>query len=287
MNQRLHIALMGIDGAGKTTVAVELAQSLRNQGRAVDIVSFKRAMIGANPSTSSILAHVAFASLKSQYAAAVPADSAADLGSLLSENDLGRFFPEAERRLRSVPIESNTALPFLSCALLEVVGGFWVQAYIESRLQAGIGVIDESYAFKHALKNVLLAQRMSTRGSPVHVAAQGVLDTARSLFGSLLQPTHGYWIDTDPLLALRWRTLAGETTTSFENYGLMGETGEESFLAMQDDCRVAFESAARDWKWQRITMPDLPREENIGSAIRAIEKATLSSRSDCCDSRPR
>ena len=30
MNQRLHIALMGIDGAGKTTVAVELAQSLRD-----------------------------------------------------------------------------------------------------------------------------------------------------------------------------------------------------------------------------------------------------------------
>ena len=270
MTEPLHLALMGIDGAGKSSIAAELAESLRARGRAVEIVSFKRAMAGADPVPSSILGHVAFASLKCQYAEAVLTDPSRDRNSLLSATDLGAYFPEAERRLRSVPVERNAARPFLSSALLEVVGGLWVQAYIEPRLQAGVSIIDESYAFKHVLKNVLLAQRMTPPGSPVHVEAQGVLDTARSLFGALLGPTRGYWIDTDPQLALRWRTKAGETTTSFENYGLLGEIGDESFIAMQEDCRLAFETTARQWKWRRIAMHDQPREENIGRAIRLI-----------------
>jgi thymidylate kinase len=274
LTEHLHIALMGVDGAGKSTIAAELAKSLRGRGHGVEIVSFKRAMLGDDPVTGSVLAHVAFASLKSQYAEAA-LDAGHDLDSLLSERDLGAPFPAAERRLRSVPIGRNEPRPFLSSALLEIVGGLWVQTYVESRLRAGVVVIDESYAFKHALKNVLFVQRMSEPGSPLHVEAQGVLDTARSVFGGLLRPTHGYWIDTDPHLALRWRTLAGETTTPFENYGLMGETGDASFLAMQEDCRPAFQDAAREWKWERIALSDRPREENVPHAVRVIEQAVL------------
>jgi hypothetical protein len=210
-----HVALMGIDGAGKTTVARELVASLRGRGRAAEIVSFKRAMAGGGSPVSAILAHLAWASLKCQYASAVPADAAADLDALLTEDDLGAAFPAAEERLRLVAVDGNAALPFLSSALLEIIGGFWVQAHVESLLAAGTDVIDESYAFKHALKNVLLARRLSEPGSPVHEAAGGVLGTALSLFGSLLQPAHGYWVDTSPRLALRWRTLGGEVTTPF------------------------------------------------------------------------
>lgn len=270
MSGPLHLALMGIDGAGKSTIAAALAGSLRAEGRSVEIVSFKRAMAGADPVTSSILADVAYASLKSQYAEAVLTDAGGGLAAVLSATDGGQAFPAVERRLRSVPVERNAARPFLSSALLEVVGGFWVQAYVEARLRAGVSVIDESYAFKHVLKNVLLAQRSSAPGSPLHVEAQGVLDTASSLFGTLLAPAHGCWVDTDPQLALRWRTKAGGETTAFENYGLLGEIGDESFIALQEDCRLGFGDAARRWGWQRITMDDLPREENLGHALRLI-----------------
>lgn len=268
-----HIALMGIDGAGKSTIARGLARSLRDSGRNVEIVSYKRAMLGADPPTSSILAHVAFASLKCQYAEAVGVDAAVDLDALLGVGDLGESFPAAEQRLRSVPIEHNSARPFLSSALLEIVGGLWIHSYVESRLRAGVAVIDESYAFKHAMKNVLFAQSMSLPGSPIHVAAQRVLDSARSLFGTILQPVHGYWIDTDPTLALRWRTLAGEAATPFENYGLAGGGGDGAFLAMQNDSQLIFETVARDWKWQRITMHDVPRHENVSRVVATIEKS--------------
>ena len=266
----VHVALMGIDGAGKSSIAAELATELQAAGRPVEIVSFKRALAGDQPVTSSILGHVAYASLICQYAEAELADAGLDPGALLAAADAAGSFPEAERRVRAVPVVRNEARPFLASALLEVVGGFGVQSYVEARLRAGVCVIDESYAFKHVLKNVLLAQRLAGPGSPVHAEAQRVLDTAVSLFGTLLGPGLGCWVDTDPQLALQWRTKAGAETTAFENYGLLGEAGEDSFLALQDDCRGAFAAAARRWGWQRVTMEDRPREDNLAAALAAI-----------------
>lgn len=266
----LHVALMGIDGAGKSSIAVALAAALRDAGRPAEIVSFKRALAGTEPVTSSILAHVAYASLKCQYAEAQLAPTDFDVAALLAETDVERSFPAAERRLRAVPVERNSPRAFLSSALLEVVGGFAVQSYVEARLRAGVCVIDESFAFKHVLKNVLLAQRAAGPGSPVHAEAQRVLDTAVGLFGALLGPAVGGWVDTDPELALEWRAKAGEETTAFENYALIGETGEESFLAMQADCRAAFAAAAARWGWRRVTMTDRPRADNLAAALRLL-----------------
>jgi hypothetical protein len=271
----LHIALMGIDGAGKSTIAAALAEALRARGRTVEIASYKRAMAGASQPTSGILSHVAFASLKSQYAEAVSIQRAGELASLLADDDLSWSVPQAEGRLRQVPVERNAARPFLSSALLEIVGGVWVQAYVESRLQAGVDIIDESFAFKHAMKNVLFARRIAAPGSAVHEAARGVLDLAVSLFGEVLRPTYGYWVDTEPKLAWRWRTLSGDETTPFENYGLIGERGDEAFLAMQEDCRRVFETAARSWRWRRIAMSDAPRDEGVARVLEAIMGTAL------------
>lgn len=275
MSDRIHIALMGIDGAGKSTLAVSLTESIRAGGREAEIVSFKRAMARADPLTSGILGQLASASLMCQYADAEPDGTDCDPVSLLAEAGIGTVLAgsglvETERRLRAVSIRRNVADPFLSSALLEVVGGFWVHRYVESRLRDGIVVVDESYAFKHALKNVLIARRLATPGSALDVGAQHVLHVARSLYGSLLQPTHGYWIDTDPALSLRWRCEHAGTTTSFETYGLMGDSGDDSFLAMQHDCREVFESVAKEWRWHRIEMNDQPREDNMRRAVDRI-----------------
>lgn len=285
MSDRIHIALMGVDGAGKSTLAGSLTESIRAGGRDAEIVSFKRAMAHADPLTSEILGQLASASLMCQYADAEPDGTGCDPVSLLAQAGIGTALVgsglvgsglvgsglvEAERRLRAVSIRRNVADPFLSSALLEVVGGFWVHRYVESRLREGIVVVDESYAFKHALKNVLIARRLTTPGSAVDVAAQRVLDVARSLYGCLLQPTHGYWIDTDPALSLRWRSEHAGTTTSFETYGLTGDNGKNSFLAMQHDCREAFESVAKEWGWHRIEMSDRPCEDNMRGAVDRI-----------------
>ncbi len=133
MTERLHIALMGIDGAGKSTIARRLADLLSRQGRQVEIVNFKKAMLRADPATRTILAHTAFASLKCQYWAAHASGTAVDFNSLLSERDLETGLAEAEQRLRSVLLSRNEPRPFLSSALLEVIGGLSVHTYIESR----------------------------------------------------------------------------------------------------------------------------------------------------------
>ncbi|GLW46810.1 hypothetical protein Stsp02_24720 [Streptomyces sp. NBRC 14336] len=271
----LHIALMGIDGAGKSSIAVELADTLRAGGHEVEIVNFKRAMAGAEPATAQVLSHVAFAALRAQYAEAVPADPATDLGALLAREDDAAKFSEIEDGLRAVDVAANRARPLLSSAVLEIVGGFWVHTYVASRLRDGVVVVNDSFGYKHVLKNVLLAQRLSAPGSPEHTEARRVLDTARTLFHALFGPTLGYWVDTDPRLAVRWRAATGDVTTPFESYGLAGEHGDASFLAMQDHCRDAFREAAHAWQWQTVALTDVPKEQNISGAVRRIEQDAL------------
>lgn len=269
MTAPVHVALMGIDGAGKSSIALALVSALQAAGRPAEIVSFKRALAGSEPVTSSILAHVAYASLKCQYASADLAPTDFDVTALLDDTSVGSF-PAAERRLRAVPVAGNSPRAFLSSALLEIVGGFAVQSHVEARLRAGVCVVDESYAFKHVLKNVLLAQRAAGPGTAEHAAAERVLETAVGLFGSLLGPAVGGWVDAEPELALRWREKAGEETTAFENYALVGETGEESFLRMQADCRAAFAAAAAAWGWGHVPMTDRPREDNLAAALELL-----------------
>jgi hypothetical protein len=270
----VHIALMGIDGAGKSTIAAEIAAALNAAGRKTEIVSFKRAMATGDPFTAGILGHVAFASLTAQYAEAAFTDPAIDVPALLAAYPLDSY-SAAEKAVRAADVDRNSAQPFLSSAFLEIVGGFWIQHHIDSRLCQGITVIDESYAFKHALKNLLFVRRLTEPGTPLRDTADSLLATARSVFGTLLRPAHGYWIDTDPRLAWRWRAAVEDEPTSFENYGLAGDTGESSFLEMQSDCRAAFADATSAWGWHRIVMEDRPRSDNLGRALEHIQRRVL------------
>ena len=112
----LHLALMGVDGAGKSTIAVEVAQLLRAEGRPVEIVSFKRAMAGTYPVPSSILG----TSRTRPRCASTPTRSrptpAVDLAALLPETDPARLFPAMSSGGCGRPIERNAARPFLSSA---------------------------------------------------------------------------------------------------------------------------------------------------------------------------
>ena len=274
-SRQCHIALMGIDGAGKTSVASALSMSLRNKGHDVRIVSWKHAMNEASSPTASILAEISMLSYQFQYARAVAPDSS-DLTALLTGDALRQSFPETVQRLKGTPIERNSPDLFLGSALLELAGSIFLhQTEIESKLRSGSIVIDESFGFKHVLKNILMAQRISQEGSPIHHAVENLRGTAQAVFGALLRPDHGYWIDTDPHLAWQWRAFGGATATAFEDYSIVGVTGKSSFVDLQTDCLGAFAIAVRQWQWQRISMLDRPRDENIHEAVTTIERDVL------------
>jgi hypothetical protein len=270
-----HISLMGIDGAGKTSIAMALADLLKRKGYVAEVVSWKSVMSGSDAMVGKILAHHAMTSSKLQLFKASAFDSKTNLEALLSEEGFSQF-RQTEQVMRQIPIERNEAFPFLSAALLELSGSVFLHhAYLSERIKDGRVVIEESCGFKHVLKNVLLAQRLAIEGTSVHMAAKAVLENAQLFFGSLLRTSHGYWIDTDPHTALEWRIRHGEPTTNFENYGLSGTESGGSFLAMQHDCRRVFALAAKEWRWARLEMLNRPKEANIRAAIETIEDEVL------------
>jgi hypothetical protein len=176
-------------------------------------------------------------------------------------------------------IEQNAPDLFLCSALLELAGNiFLYRTHVHAALQSGATLIEESYGFKHVLKNVLMILRSAPPGSPFQRVALDHLASATRAFGTLLLPTHGYWIDTDPQLALRWRLAGADGITTFEDYGLVGERGSSSFLALQSDCRRFFAQAAAEWRWQRIEMQDRSVEENTRHALAVIEGDVLGNR---------
>ena len=272
-----HISLIGIDGAGKTSIAFALAASMTRKGYEAEVVSWRSVMRAPDSLSGTILGHHAMTSTKLQLCRAT-SDRAIDLPALLSDGRLESFFRVTEPILREIQVRRNEAFPFVSSALLELSGSIYLHhAYISERRLAGRMVIEESCGFKHVLKNVLMTQRLAGKESSLHRAAAVVLETAQLLFGTLLPPTHGYWIDTDPVLASTWRTNNGEPTTNFEDYGLLGTDQGVSFLAMQEDCRRAFARAAEAWRWRRMEMPDRPKGVNIQAAVDAIEDDVMAS----------
>jgi hypothetical protein len=258
---------MGIDGAGKTSVAEALVQALRDQGASAEVVSWKRVMAEPGP-TAELLALQAMAASRLQLARARVVEKVDVLETLLAEWR-PRPFREAEQGLRQLPIDQNEAFPFLSAALIELSGNLFVHhAHIQARRAAGCTVVEESCGFKHVLKNVLMAERLDP---DLTQPARQVLALAQALFGGLLRPTQGYWIDTDPGLAEAWRSRSGENATNFEDYSLIGRARGGSFLTMQQDCRQAFAEAQATWGWARLEMTDRPRAQNVAAAVAQIQ----------------
>lgn len=269
-HEGLHIALLGIDGAGKTSVASALAESLRERGRAVRVTSWKDIIAHGDDASRNVLASISMGAYKLQFSEAIAQDGTRAFAPDLEVDSVKHFFTETEAKLREQKVLSNRPAPFLAAALLEIAGSHYLHhACIRQFVKSGTVVIEESCGFKHALKNALLAIRVADATSD---EAQRIIELASLSFGSSLSPDHGFWVDADPQLARRWRERAEVADTNFEDYGLAGEA-KRSFLDMQADCRIHFEEFANRWSWTRVPMNDRPKAENVVAALRTIAHA--------------
>ena len=273
MTAGLHISLMGIDGAGKTSIAHELALALRRKGYTPEIVSWKSVITRGDHVAGDVLASISMAAYKLQFAEAEPLDESYDLRTLMATDATTQFFQETELVLRKVSVGRNAAYPLVSAALLELAGNYYLHnAHVLPIVKRGGVVIEESCGFKHVLKNALMAQRLAAPGSSIEKEAGDIIDRASALFGGVMKPSFGYWVDADPRLALTWREDSNVSSTNFEDYGLMGAARDAtSFISMQNDCRHHFASFAKRWGWNRLEMLDVPKDRNLRSALDAIE----------------
>lgn len=274
MKTGIQISLIGIDGAGKTTLAQALSQWLRSRGHAPEVVSWKSVIAQGGLLAGDVLSSISMAAYKLQFAEAQPVDQVGNLRELLAVDSTDRFFRETEDLLRGLSVHRNAAHALLSAALVELAGNCYLHhARVLPVVRDGGVVIVESCGFKHVLKNALMAQQLAEPGSALHRETMEVLERASVYFGELLKPTAGYWVDADPGMAAAWRSLGGVSSTNFEDYGLIGASRDSSaFVAMQRDCRAHFERFAGRWGWTRLEMLDRPKESNLRAALDVIER---------------
>ena len=275
MKPGVLLSLIGIDGAGKTSIAKALASLLRDRGHSPEIVSWKGVMAQDGLLAGEVLASISMAAYKLQFAEAEPVDTGCNLRAKLGVDSTEQFFRETEAELRDVSVRRNTPEALLSAALVELAGNCYLHhAHVVPIVRNGGVAIVESCGFKHVLKNALMAQRLAAPGSATHREAGETIQRASVYFGEMLKPCAGFWVDAEPRLALAWRERDSLSSTNFEDYGLTGTARDATaFVAMQSDCRVHFDWFARRWGWAQLQMTDQPKDRNLEAALSIIERS--------------
>jgi hypothetical protein len=267
-----HVALLGIDGIGKSTLAAALAERCQQVGQPVRMLSWRRLIESpAEPAgwPKDSLQNIWFEIFRLYYGGATVDGGARDMpGSYAQLTARG-----GTEHLREAAIHGIRAHGPLAAAMLEIAGNILLQLDTIARWVAeGAVVLQESYGFKHVVKELLLAEELDPS-----LAGEAALTLrfAHEFFGRMCVPDVGVLVAGDPRTALKWRTAQTGGTGVFENYSIAGEDPQDSFLAMQGRCAEVFEAFAADHGWLRLEMRDEPPERNQDRLLAALAPTPL------------
>jgi len=268
----LHVAFMGIDGIGKSTLTHELADLAQRQGVRLRVVSWRSVVEGERDAASypaSELRRLWVQSFRTYFSGATTADG--------SRVELPDSFENLYERggteyLNSVRIHGLKPSGALGSAWIELAANTILNSVVIGDLVAqGYLVVQESYGYKHLLKLFAFAEHLSP---DVSAAACAGRDMIVAYFGELLRPDIGVYVAGDPELALKWRQQQSILGT-FETYASVGADPSASFLQLQREISAAFEVFTEKNSWLRINVVDAPREVNRRRALDALASTAL------------
>ncbi|CAM4360732.1 hypothetical protein NONI108955_22560 [Nocardia ninae] len=269
------VGLIGIDGAGKTTLAGELERRLSDQG--VDAVRVsRRGYLKSSPPdfAGSTITALYEGALRTLYGFAGLADGRV----------LGEDFPplageimsdEFEKLLNTSEIVGNNPSALVASMLSEIAGSLaFRESIIRPHLAAGRVVIEDTHAIKMVIKLYLLGSSVS--GDETQL--QGELDAALRAGIDILRPADRtflpVFVRTDPEVAYRRRLLQHGQVGGMEHYGPVGRAiGADSYLELQTRSQQIFEDIADRWACVRIDLSADDREYALTTAAEHISSA--------------
>ena len=224
-----YVALLGIDGTGKTTLAEALAERCAQAGRPVRTVSWRRLV--ESPTQPAGWPKDSLQNLWLEIFRLYYGGATLDGGARTMPGSYDELVAAGgTEHLHDATVEGVRAHGPLAAALLEIAGNVLLQRdAIERWVAEGCVVIQESYGFKHVVKELLLVEELDPG-----LAAEAALTLrfARDFFGRVCVPDVGVLVAGEPALALRWRTAEAGRTGVFENFSVAGEDPGASFLAL-------------------------------------------------------
>lgn len=142
---------------------------------------------------------------------------------------------------------------------------------IRPALRQGEIVIQETFPFKHTLKEILIGRRLVSGNGEWEGVAKALETLVTDFFGSPpLRPDLGILVDGPVDLAYEWRMSQTGRLSVLEDYGAAGDRGMESFRALQEETARIFRSAARQWGWAVHRVDDSGLESNVRRGLDLI-----------------
>ena len=271
MSSGLSIALMGIDGAGKSTLVSALRRTLEAEGREVVPVTWEAAVAEHGGDRTayplSSLEVLGVEGWRLMYVAPDHPDSTVyrDLPRMLAE--LG-----PKGMIASLPPDpvhgSQSAV--VTSALLELTGHQLLQAEVAvPALARGAVVLNDGFGFKNVVKVLRMAQLMP--GPIPHDHLELLVEQARRTFSAgFLQPDVGLLLDADPELTYGWRIGQQRSLGPAEDLSLAGRPGRESYLEFQAAMAVEFRRMATAWGWHVLPVDGRPQDRTFAEALDVV-----------------
>jgi hypothetical protein len=267
------VALLGIDGIGKSSVAKALAEVLRRRGRTVTVTSWHQHARGHGSGRGSQALRAAYGAMfRSVYAACTGPDGAgADL--LLPGLDADLFGTDPHARINDPDAEISLDVrhpgPLVAAGLMDLAAHIIERDFvIAPALARGEVVIQESHGLKNAVKLGMVAQSMTAGQAGRDGALRRYLAFARRCVDEWSPPVQTVVLAGDPELAYRWRKEQNGRIPRGEHADVAGRATRSAFVAFQSRVQERLLAAAEAEGWPCVRMADRARGENIDSAVR-------------------
>lgn len=278
-----YVALLGLDGSGKSTIARGLTERLAARGHRPRFLRWRDIADQGDRADFPYLSlrQLLMEGWRVRYGGATDAASLrVQHGPLVFEDfkraglDRG---PVSPTDIHSSGVVASAVLEFTAELLIhaEILSGY---------LSNGETVVTESFGYKNIMKALRVAKDIP-RGdvSPDFIArtSEFIADAYSSRF---LQPDVGVLLKVAPEECYRRITTRRSGVGALEDLGFAGRAGRSSFIELQGTLLAEYEQMAAGWGWHLVDLTDASAEEAL-DAVADVVIADLSSARSTADLR--
>lgn len=273
------LVLLGIDGVGKSTIAIALRDRLIEMGHDAVITSWSSASkTHPDDFARGCMGDALFTAFRCMYAQARTANGTAQHLFPPAAADFFRH-ETLHGQFLDLAVVDNQAWGLLAGALTEIAGNF-MHRYMDvvPKLQAGKIVIQETFGLKHLVKDLYLAKTVAEKNGNLEFLPliSKLEELGETIYSKVLAPEMGIVVDGDPDIAIDRRMAQDGRAGWTEDMQLAGDPGVHSFRHMQHHTRRVFLDYANRKHWPVLTITNEGKEASVKRSVEMIVSALAS-----------
>lgn len=270
MTRGVYLAFLGIDGVGKTTLANRLVAELTGRGVKVRKVSWRDTVSvpGATSWPVDALQEVWLDTFRLLFGGARTDDGEP----LRLPRTFAQWHAEGwEDRLATTRTAQADRSGPLAAALAELAGNLVLtDSFIRPLVEQGYTVVQETFPYKHVLKELLVAGHISAEESFAGLVAVLEVMTREVFSSDMMQPDVGVHVVGTAEQAYRWKMAQSGRLGVLEDLSAAGRDGEQSYITLQTQTAGYFTRACAQWGWITHEVDDQGLESNVARGLATI-----------------